>query len=131
MAVIYHSELIISIITTLPINLLWEGTMAHIINLPHGGQDSYFDANDLVSYIRDSLRGYIIQGQQNRSLGEHTKPRSLDYWLRVKYAENKDIKQAVNSVIKTLAKTGKFEVAKNLQCPDTGNLCKGIKLRYT
>lgn len=103
--------------------------LSDIIKLPYGGNDSCFDANDLVSYIKDSLRGYIIQGQQNCSLEDHTKPRSLDYWLRANYADNKDTKQAVNTVIDALVLTNKFEVIKMLQCPDTGNLCKGVRLK--
>ena len=102
--------------------------MAYMINLPYGGNGSCFDSDELVSFVKDSLRGYIIQGQQNCSLEDHTKPRSLDYWLRVNYADNKDTKQAVNSVINTLVNTGRFEVVKKLQCPDTGNLCRGIRL---
>ncbi len=102
--------------------------MEGMINLPHGGKDSCFNANDLVAYIKDSLRGYIIQGQQNHSLENHTKPRSLDYWLRVNYTDNKDSKQAVKPVIDALVKTGKFVEVKKLQCPDTGNLCKGVRL---
>ena len=102
--------------------------MTEMIRLPHGGKNSRFYVDDLVSFIKESLRGYIIQGQQNCSLEHHTKPRSLDYWLRVTCADNKNIKQAVNSVINELVATGKFEIVKKLQCPDTGNLCKGIRL---
>ena len=102
-----------------------------MIRLPFGGKNGQFHEQDLISHILKTGRDYIIQGQQNCSLANHTKPNSLDYWLRVNYATNADTKQAVTSVIEDLVKTGLFEEADDLQCPDSGRLCKGIRLKKT
>jgi hypothetical protein len=99
-----------------------------MISIPHGGKNAQFDEKDLISYVLKSGRDYIIQGQQECSLANHTKPNSLDYWLRVKYSSNKDTKQAVTSVINDLVKTGLFQQVDDLTCPDSGRLCKGIRL---
>ena len=103
------------------------GIMTDMIQLPHGGKDSLFNPDDLVEYVKEGLRYYIIQGQKGCSLNNHPRPRSLDYWLRVNYADNK--KQALSSLVDALVETGKFEVVKKLKCPDTGNLCRGVRLR--
>ena len=62
-----------------------------------------FDARDLVDHIKRSGRTYIIQGQQNHSLSAHTKPRSLDYWMRENGDPSKrNTKQADKDVIRQL-----------------------------
>ena len=86
-----------------------------------------FDANDLVNHIRRSGRTYIIQGQQACTLEEHTKPKSLDVWLRTHHAVNKDTKQAENSVIHQLVMTGLFRKG-TFRCPDSGRMAKGIEI---
>jgi hypothetical protein len=86
-----------------------------MIRLPHAGKNVQFDEQDLISYIRKSGRDYIIQGQQKCSLSEHTKPSSLDHWLRLNYATNPDTKQAVNEVIEHLVATGLFEAVDGLR----------------
>ena len=95
-----------------------------MIHLPAGGS---FDARDLVTYINASGRNYIIQGQQNTSFANQTKPQSLDYWLR-EHSPNRDTRQAENSVLDALVATGWFEIVNNLICPDTGEECKGVRL---
>ena len=100
-----------------------------MISLPYGGRNAQFNEQDLISHINNSERDYIIQGQQQCSLANHTKPSSLDYWLRVSYAANSDTKQAVNEVVEQLVATGLFEEVDNLRCPDSGRLCKGIRLK--
>ena len=57
--------------------------METLIELPHGGSGAGFRVSQLISHIRSTGRGYIIQGQQNVTLADHTKPQSLDYWLRL------------------------------------------------
>lgn len=96
-----------------------------MINLPYG---TPFDENDLVAYIRESGRDYIIQGQQACSFADHSKPHSLDYWLRQNYANNHDTKQAENVVLDALVATGQFTVVARLRCPDSGARCKGVRL---
>ncbi|MGB2974919.1 MAG: hypothetical protein WBD18_02645 [Phycisphaerae bacterium] len=94
-----------------------------MIRLNYGGQ---FDEQTLIEYIRSTGRDYIVQGQQACALAEHTKPNSLDYWLR-QFAQNPDTKQADNTVIRHLVLTGLFKVADDLLCPDSGRLCKGVR----
>jgi hypothetical protein len=102
--------------------------MDTFVELPYGGPGSGFYVSQLVDHIRSSGRGYIIQGQQECRLEKHTKPHSLDVWLRRNCTDIKDTKQAVNSVIDALIATGQFTVSKDLLCPDSGRRCKGLKL---
>ena len=99
-----------------------------MITLPYGGKSAKFDVKELLAYIKKSGRDYIVQGSQQCSLTKHTKKHSLDYWLRSNYAVNPDTKQAVKTVIHELVSTGLFEEADALHCPDSGRLCKGIRL---
>ena len=77
------------------------------IDLPYGGPGARFDAEELKIHIERDGMGYIIQGQQACVLKDHTKPRSLDVWLR-KRCGKPDTKQAVNRVIEQLVRTGMF-----------------------
>ena len=97
------------------------------IRLPFGGAGASFNATALVKHVQSSGSDYIIQGQTACALSAHPKPRSLDVWLRRNYTANKDTKQADNSVIAQLVSTGLFETGRFL-CPDSGKLCKGIRL---
>lgn len=96
------------------------------ITLPHGGGGQFYPL-DLVAHLRKSGRTYIVQGQQKARLSGHTKPHSLDYWLR-QYARNPDTKQADNDVLNALAATGLFRIVTDLECPDSGRRCKGLRL---
>jgi hypothetical protein len=96
-----------------------------MISLPYGRA---FNEQALVSYIHTTGRNYIIQGQQNCSFANQSKPQSLDYWLRQNYAINPDTRQAENSVLNALVNTGLFTVQIKLLCPDKGTYCKGIRL---
>ena len=95
-----------------------------MIKLLYGGE---FNENDLATHIRESRRNYIIQGQQAAPFACHTKPQSLDYWLR-QFATHHDTKQAENKVLNALVATGLFRIATNLVCPDSGRICKGLLL---
>ncbi len=96
-----------------------------MINLPRGG---VFYAELLINHLREEGRNFIIQGQQACSLVDHTKPRSLDYWLRTNGALNQDTKHAENRVLDLLVDTGLFAIEEDLVCPDSGARCKGIRL---
>ena len=100
--------------------------MSTRIHLPYGGRGALFDAEDLKAHMEQDGMGYIIQGQQACVLAAHTKPRSLDVWLRKRCAKP-DTKQAVNGVIEQLVRTGMFCEGK-FRCPDSGLLTKGIAL---
>lgn len=95
-----------------------------MICLTYGGK---FNEQDLIENIRASGRDYIIQGQQANSINRHTKPQSLDYWLR-QFASNPNTKQADNQIITALVDTGLFVIEYDLACPDSGRRCKGIRL---
>lgn len=96
-----------------------------IIRLPYGNNS--FDSNDLINHIRNKGRGYIIQGQANCIREDHPKPNSLDCWLRDNYTNNINTTQAVNEVLSELLKTGMFEEG-HFDCPDSGRICKGLKV---
>jgi len=95
------------------------------IYLPYGNNS--FESDDLITHLRNNEVNYIIQGQQACMRANHTKPDSLDCWLRDNYAQNPDIKQAVNEVIEALINTGDFEEG-DFICPSSGRVCKGLKL---
>lgn len=87
-----------------------------------------FEETDLVNYVRNSGRNYIIQGQSAFSKKDHPKPSSLDYWLR-QFWKNPNTKQADNKVIKKLVLTGLFKESENkLICQDSGHMCKALVL---
>ena len=85
-----------------------------------------FESDDLASYIHNTGRDYIIQGQKACTMDMHPKTSSLDYWLRG-LVPNRDTKQAVNEVIGQLVATGDFEEGR-FMCLDSGRMCKGIRL---
>jgi hypothetical protein len=98
------------------------------IGLPYGGPGAVFLVSELISHIRSTGRDYIIQGQQNSTLANHTKPQSLDVWLRTRFPKRQDTKQAVNQVVQALVATGHLEIVRRLPCPDSGRLCKGLRV---
>jgi len=99
------------------------------IELPHGGPGARFHLRELIDYIEQSGRDYIITGEVDCALADHPRPSSLDYWLREKFAKNKETKQATNAVIARLLATGLFEPLEDLRCPDSGQKCMGFKLK--
>ena len=89
-----------------------------------------FDSDDLVKYIKTTERNYIIRGpHKDCTFENHPQKSSLDYWLRVNYAQNPDIKQASNDIITQLLRTGAFDLGK-FPCPDSlyKKLCKGLAI---
>lgn len=101
--------------------------MDTFVELPYGGPGAGFCVNELIDHIRSTGRDCIIQGQQHCMRANHTKPQSLDVWLREGFTHHKDVAQAVNQVVKALVATGRFEIA-YLPCPDSGRRCKGLRL---
>lgn len=87
-----------------------------------------FDVNHLIEHMRNSGLEYLIQGQQACSYADHTKKKSLDYWIRGRCAAKRDQKQADNRVITQLVNTGFFREDAKLDCPETGHKCKGVVL---
>jgi len=97
------------------------------IRLPHGGRDAGFPLADLVAHIKASGRDYIIEGAQQVSLADHTKPHSLDYWLRTHATKRSDTKQMVRQVAHDLVATGLFREVRR-RCPDSNVVCKALEL---
>lgn len=85
-----------------------------MIRLSYGG---FFHEHILVDHMRKHKMSHIIQGQQKCARADHTKPSSLDWWLR-QFARNPDTKQADNRVVGDLENTGLFRVSFGLLCPD-------------
>ncbi|MFN3564287.1 MAG: hypothetical protein ACK4V8_07560 [Moraxella osloensis] len=98
-----------------------------MIRLPHDN-NSQFNLALLLRFMIASGRSFLVQGQQQVSLSEHTKPQSLDYFLRTEIAAAKNTAQATTDVIEQLCATGLFELKTDLQCPDSGRACQGIEL---
>lgn len=101
--------------------------MTNMITLPHDA-DRQFDVRLLVGFMQLTGMKHIIQGQQQVILAEHTKPNSLDYFVRSHFATSKDTAQAVNDVMQQLLQTGYFSEDEALMCPDSGRPCKGLVL---
>lgn len=99
------------------------------IRLPHREPGTGFSVRELIDYMEQSGRDYIIGGEVDCALVDHPKPASLDYWLRENFAANKETKQATNEVIAQLIETGLFEPANDLRCPDTGTRSFGLRLK--
>lgn len=95
------------------------------IQFQHSGLDTFL-VSDLIADMQRLGMTWIIQGQRNCTLAQHSKPQSLDYWMRSRCG-NPNTKQAVNQVFDDLVATQKF-IAGQYQCPDTGRQCKGLKL---
>jgi len=99
------------------------------IRLPHREPGTGSSVRELVDYMEQSGREYIIGGEVDCALVDHPKPASLDYWLRENFAANKETKQATTEVIAQLIATGFFEPANDLRCPDTGARSFGLRLK--
>ena len=102
--------------------------MDTFIKLPYGGPGAGFRVSELVSHVRSTGRAYIIQGGQNVTLAKHTKPNSLDWWLRTRFATNPDTRQTARAVMNALEATGRFRKVGGLRCPDSGRSVKGLRL---
>ncbi len=101
--------------------------MDRFIELPYGAPGEGFMISYLVTYLQESRKDYIIQGQVNCSLADHPKPNSLDVWFRKHFTSRQDTKQATNDLLQEIIKTGLFKEGV-FTCPDSGRKCKGIKL---
>lgn len=97
------------------------------IKLPEDN-DSVFHVSRLIRHLITTGCDYIVQGQQHVALNNHTKPSSLDHWIRTNVANNQDTAQATNNVVAQLCNTGLFAPVPNLVCPDSNQQCQGIRL---
>jgi hypothetical protein len=97
--------------------------------LPHREPGTGFSVRELVDYMEQSGREYIIGGEADCAFVDHPKPASLDYWLRENFAADKETKQATDEVLAQLIATGFFELADDLSCPDSGTRSFGLRLK--
>lgn len=93
-----------------------------MVDLSYGGT---FDEFELLEYVRQSERNFIIQGQSYCFFLDHPKLQSLDYWLRP-FGNSPDTTQANNDIMAALVATGLFVESRNLLCPDSDRRCKGL-----
>ncbi|MRV73554.1 hypothetical protein GJ700_17720 [Duganella sp. FT92W] len=89
--------------------------------------DMAFDEQELIDFISATGKSYVVQGQRIKTLAKHTNPNSLDVWLRKRFPKMQDTKLADNYVIDALVETGKLAATKEI-CPDSGRMCKAIRL---
>lgn len=76
------------------------------------------------------LKGSIVIGQQKVSVVKHSKPGSLDYWLR-KFGTPPNTKQADTKFVEDLLMMNKrFIQRTKIINPNTGRSCKGIELTH-
>jgi hypothetical protein len=112
-----------------PASLRSDASLDRRIRLPHCEPGTGFPVRELVDYMEQSGREYIMGGEVDCALVDHPKPASLDYWLRENFAANKDTKQATTEVVAQLIATGLFDPANDLRCPDTGSRSFGLRLK--
>jgi rRNA-processing protein FCF1 len=86
-----------------------------------------FDEQELIDHIKASGKHFMVQGQNIKKLEKHTKPHSLDVWLRTRFPKKEDTKLADNCVLNALVKTKKFVITEE-RCLDSERLCKAIGL---
>ncbi len=99
------------------------------IRLPHDHPEAGFVVHQLVDFMRQSGRDFIIIGAVDCALADHPRPASLDYWLRENFAANKETKQATGDVVAQLLATGLFEQLGRVRCPDLKDLVPGLRLK--
>lgn len=99
------------------------------IELRHGGPSARFQMRELIDYLEQTRRDYIITGEVDCAFADHPQPSSLDYWLRKSFARNKESKQATAEVVAQLLATGLFETSDALRCPDTGHKSPGLRIK--
>lgn len=99
------------------------------INLPYGGQGASFNVEELIALLKQRKVNFIIVGSQNSTLAAHTKPASLDVWLRNhKSVTNPNTRQACKSVNMQLVETGLFSIEKR-RCPIRKSMCLAVVLK--
>lgn len=82
---------------------------------------------DIISYIRENDNKIIPIGAEHSAILDHSKPFSLDYFLRL-LAKCPDTCQATENVIKQLLKYNFFRLSKT-KSPTTGRYLKTLKLQ--
>ncbi len=97
------------------------------ITLPYGGNNVFFEINDLKKYFIKEKISFLIIGSSHVSLKNHKKKNSLDVWLRKNIVGDtaKNTCQSVNSVVDQIIAT-KFFTVNICICPITNRNCKAL-----
>lgn len=99
------------------------------IELPYSIKLPSFLLEQLIKEFQKRKTDFMIIGAQNHSLTKHTKPESLDYWLRnLKQVKQKNTRQACSKLINDLLGSGLFIFDKR-RCPVSGKLCNAIIIK--
>lgn len=103
--------------------------MENKINLPYGGPGAGFKVAELITLLQQRNVDFIIVGSQYVILADHTKPASLDVWLRMKVSKSySNTRQACVKVINDLIGTGLFVIEKK-RCDVTKRPCDALVLK--
>lgn len=97
------------------------------ITLVKGGSDAYFLVSELINHFKKEKINYKIIGATLVTLSKHSKPKSLDVWLRKhkNVIGHEDTCQAVSSVITKLISLNQF--SKGIRkCPTSNRMCKAL-----
>lgn len=96
------------------------------IFLPECGVKASFEITDLLNELKKRKTDFIIIGAMKATLKNHTKPHSLDYWLReLSFVTQNNTMQATKEVQNSIVNTGRFYLEKR-RCPVTSNYCNAL-----
>ena len=98
-----------------------------MVTLPY--EDTQFHVHQLIRYMQDEGRSYIVTCGKRIGFDKHPKPNSLDYWVKANVAKSKSTVNSTRTLVDQLVATGFFEQRDKLSCPDSGRPCKGIMLK--
>ena len=99
--------------------------MVEII-LPHAN-NATIPIQDLIAHFRKNNLNFMIIGSTKATLQKHSKPNSLDVWIRThpNILKYKDTCQSVNTVISQLIKHESFSLGLR-KCPKSSRMCKAL-----
>jgi hypothetical protein len=96
------------------------------IFLPECGVNASFEITELLDELEKRKTNFIIIGAMKATLKTHTKPHSLDYWLReLSIVKLKNTMQATKEVQNSIVNTGRFFLEKR-RCPISSNYCNAL-----
>ena len=96
------------------------------IILPHAN-NATIPIQDLIAHFRKNNLNFMIIGSTQVAFQNHSKPNSLDIWLRSHPNVNnyRDTCQSVNNVISQLIKHESFSLGLR-KCPKSKRICKAL-----
>ncbi len=96
------------------------------ITLPYAN-NAKFNSNDLINHFREQRMNYMIIGATQVTLQNHTKPKSLDVWIRnhPNVIGYENTCQAVNNVVSQIIEHQSFSLGLR-KCPKSKRICKAL-----